>query len=277
MSVLDYAFMQHALLAGFICAVVCPAAGLFITLRRLSLLADALSHICLAGVAAGLLAGFSPLLSAALFATGGAVGLELLREKYRHHAELAIAIMLSAGMAVGAILLSQGQGLNANVLSYFFGSIITISAGDLKLMLLFSLPLLVIIYFLWDELFFITFDEENARLSGLPVRTLNIIFTSLTALTIAAAIRLVGILLVSSLMVLPVATAMQLSGSFRQTFALSVLFAQAAVLAGLLLSYYFNLAPGGSIILCSIGLLLGTLGIKHGYQRSKSAMITRQM
>lgn len=276
MSVLDYAFMQHALLAGFICAIVCPAAGLFITLRRLSLLADALSHICLAGVAAGLLAGFSPLLSAALFATGGAVGLELLREKYRHHAELAIAIMLSAGMAVGAILLSQGQGLNANVLSYFFGSIITISAGDLKLMLLFCLPLLFLIYFLWDELFFITFDEENARLSGLPVRALNITFTSLTALTIAAAIRLVGILLVSSLMVLPVATAMQVSGSFRQTFALSVLFAQAAVLAGLLFSFYFNLAPGGSIILCSIGLLLSTLGIKHACQRGKSDLVTRQ-
>ncbi|MGQ9556881.1 MAG: metal ABC transporter permease [Desulfurispora sp.] len=276
MSVLDYAFMQHALLAGLICAIVCPAAGLFITLRRLSLLADALAHICLAGVAAGLLAGFSPLLSAALFATGGAVGLELLREKYRHHAELAIAIMLSAGMAVGAILLSQGQGLNANVLSYFFGSIITIGTGDLKLMLLLCLPLLVLIYFLWDELFFITFDEENARLSGLPVRTLNIIFTSLTALTIAAAIRLVGILLVSSLMVLPVATAMQLSGSFRQTFTLSVLLAQAAVLAGLLFSFYFNLAPGGSIILCSIGLLLGTLGIKQASRRSKSDLLTRQ-
>ncbi|MFZ5590423.1 MAG: metal ABC transporter permease, partial [Bacillota bacterium] len=263
MSILTYEFMQHALLAGFICAIICPAAGLFITLRRLSLLADALSHICLAGVAAGLLAGFSPLFTAGAFAVGGALGLEMLREKYRHHAELAIAIMLSAGMAVGAILLSWGQGLNANVMSYLFGSIITISMSDLKLMLLFSLPVLMLIYFFWDQLFFITFDEENARLTGLPVRTLNIAFTSLTALTVAAAIRLVGILLVSSLMVLPVASAMQLAGSFRQAMFQSVLFAQISVLAGLLFSFHFNLAPGGTIILCAISMLLGTLYIKH--------------
>ncbi|MCL6634364.1 MAG: metal ABC transporter permease [Peptococcaceae bacterium] len=262
MEIFQYGYMNKAILAGVVVGVTCPSIGLFIVLRRLSLIADALSHISLAGVAAGLLSGTHPVLSASLFSVGGAILIEKLRENYRNYSELSIAIMLSAGLALGAVLLSLGQGFNAGVLGFLFGSIVLIGNTDFWLILGIGTFALGLIALFFKELYFITFDEEAAAAAGVAVRAISTGFTVLTALTIAISMRVVGILLVSSLMVLPVASGLQLARSFKEAFFLSIVFSLTAVLGGIFASFYLNLAPGGAIILTSVTLLLSVLAGK---------------
>lgn len=259
MEILQYEFMQRALLAGLLVGLICPTVGLFIALRRMSMISDALSHVCLSGVAAGLMTGIHPVLSASLFATGGGLLLERLRKVYRGYSEISIAILLSTGVALGAILLDLGKGYSANFMSYLFGSIVAISVKDLKIVSLLGIAILLLVHLLKKELFAISFDEDHARVSGIPVDAISTCFTIMTAITIALSIRVVGILLVSSLMVLPVATAMRLASSFRGAMLLSILFGETAILIGIFASFYMNLAPGGAIVMTSVILLVSTL------------------
>lgn len=261
MEIFQYDFMLRALGGGLLAGVICPIIGLFITLRRMSMIADALSHVCLSGVAAGLLMGTQPVLAASAFALGGSLLIEGLRDKYKHYAELAIAIILSAGVALGAILIGLGNGFNGSFMSYLFGSIVLITGEDIYVMAAIGLPVLLLTVFFIKELFSITFDEETARVSGLPVKLINVGFTALTALTIAVSMRIVGILLVSSLMILPVAVAMQVAKSFRGTLVVAVATGEAAVLVGLLCSFYLDLPPGGAIVMTLVLLLVLTLAV----------------
>jgi zinc transport system permease protein len=223
------------------------------------MIADALSHVCLSGVVAGLLMGTHPVATASLFSISGAFLIEALRVKYRTYSELAIAIILSAGVAGGAILLSLGTGLNANFMSYLFGSIVTVDRADLYIVLAAGLVILTLIRLFYKELFLISFDEEGARAAGLPVMAISVGFTAVTALTIAISIRIVGLLLVSSLMILPVAAALKIARSFKGALILSVLLGEAAVVAGLFASFYFNLIPGGAIIMASVIMLMAAM------------------
>ncbi|ABO51153.1 ABC-3 protein [Desulforamulus reducens MI-1] len=263
MEIFQYEFMQRALIAGFLVGLICPAVGLFITVRRMSMISDALAHVCLSGVAAGIITGIHPVLSASLFAAGGGLLIERLRKAYHTYSEISIAIILSAGVALGAILLDLGKGYSANFISYLFGSIVAISTDDLKIISLMGFSILLLIHLLNKEMFAISFDEDHARVSGIPVDAISICFTIITALTIAMSIRVVGILLVSSLMVLPVATSMRLASSFRSAMLLAILFAESAILVGLFASFYINLAPGGSIVMTSVILLVATLVYQH--------------
>ncbi|MTI79505.1 MAG: metal ABC transporter permease [Firmicutes bacterium] len=259
MEIFQYVFMQKAFIIGIVVAIICPLIGLFIVLRRMSLIADALSHISLAGVAAGLLSGTNPVLSASLFAVTGGILIENLRQRYRNYSELSIAIMLSVGLALAAILLGIGNGLNSNILNYLFGSIIVSNNMDVLIILVSGVIVLLLTTALFKELYLISFDEESAEISGIPVRAINITFTVLTALTVALAMRIVGILMVSSLMVIPVATAMQLAKSFKGALAYSITFGLVSVITGLLLSFYLNLPPGGTIIIMAVITLLAVL------------------
>lgn len=270
-EIFNYQFMQNAFAAGLLVGIICPAVGLFIALRRLSMIADALSHVCLSGVAAGLLLGTHPVATAAAFSLAGAFSIEMLREKYRHYSELSIAVILSAGVALGAILLGLGRGLGANFISYLFGSIVTIDRTDIVIILLVGLPVLGLVALLYNELFLISFDEEGARVAGLPVRLITMGFTALTALTIAISIRIVGILLVSSLMIIPVAAALKLAKSFRGALLWSVAAGEAAVLSGLFASFYLDLPPGGTIIMISVLLLLVILALGSLRQSQSSS------
>jgi zinc transport system permease protein len=262
MEILQYDFMQRALLAGVLIGLICPLVGLFVTLRRMSMIADALSHVCLSGVAAGLLAGANPVLSASAFALAGALLLEKLRGHFANYSELSIAVVLSTGVALGAVLLSLGSGLNANFMSYLFGSIIAVGRTDIYIITAIGLLVLGAVIILYKELFYISFDEEGARAAGIPVNVISTIFTALAALTIAVAMRIVGILLVSSLMILPVAASLQLAGSFRKALWIAIFLSETAVVVGLVLSYYLNIAPGGSIILTSVFMLVSVLVYK---------------
>ncbi|MBM7854118.1 zinc transport system permease protein [Desulfohalotomaculum tongense] len=263
MEIFQYGFMQKAFIIGLVVAIICPLIGLFIVLRRMSLIADALSHISLAGVAAGLLSGSNPVLSASLFAVGGGVLIENLRRRYKGYSELSIAIMLSSGVALAAILLGIGKDLNANLLTYLFGSIVVNNNTDVIIILTAGLAVLILTTLLFKELYLITFDEETAEIAGIPVKTINIVFTALTALTIALAMRIVGILMVSSLMIIPVATALQLAKSFKTALMYSVTFGLISVTAGLYLSFYLNLPPGGTIILLAVAILLCVIVTKN--------------
>lgn len=265
-EILTYSFMQRAFIAGIMVALICPSIGIFIVLRRLSMIGDTLSHVALAGVAAGMLGGVYPVYSALVFSVVAALGVEQLRKTYKDYAELSIAIVLSTGIGLATILISMGNA-NAAIFSYLFGSIALVSSKDVLVVVILSIIILVSILLLYRGLFYISFDEEAASLSGVPVKWMNIYFIILIAGTISVAMRIVGILLVSSLMVVPVAASLQIAKSFKAAWFYSVIFGLLSVIIGLTLSFYADLAPGGTIVLSAVGILVGVF-IVQGLSRS---------
>lgn len=263
LEILQYGFMQRALLSGAIIGFLCPTIGIFIVLRRMSLIGDSLSHVALSGVAAGMITGIYPLGMALLFSVIAALAIEKLRESYNEYAELSIAIILSAGIGLAVVLISLGKSLNIDLFGYLFGNITTVLPRDLWIILGIGISMLVVVKLLYKELFFIAFDEIGARLAGIPVNYINLVFIILIASTITLSMRIVGVLLVSSLMVIPVATSLQISKSFKQATIYSIIFAEISVILGIIISYHFELASGGTIVLISVGILLATFIIKR--------------
>lgn len=265
-----YSFLQNAFLSGILIGLIAPLIGVFLVVRRQSLIADALSHITLSGVAAGILlsqrfsffAEWNPIYFGTAFSIAGAFVMDKLRQAYRFYQELAIPIILSTGIALGVVLLSLANGFNVDLFGYLFGSLLSVTDGDLIRVVFISLIVFVVVFFLYKELLFLSFDEEGARLSGVSRRIVNLTFSVLVALVISVSMQVVGILLVSALITLPVATAMQLASSFRQTFFYSILFGEVSVISGLIIAYQFNLASGGTIVLVAVFLLLVVLFVK---------------
>jgi zinc transport system permease protein len=259
-ELLSYEFMQRAYIAGIAVAIVCPIIGVFLVLRRLSLLADGLGHVTFAGLAAGFLLGIYPLFAALVAAIIGAVGIERIRTRGRIAGDAAIAMFYTAGLAVGVVLVSRAGGFNVNVLGYLFGAIAAVALPDLFTVLGLAALVVILIAIFYKELLFLTFDESSARAAGLPAAAVNVLLSTLAAVTTVAAMRIVGLLLVSSLMVLPALTAIRLATSFRQTLGIAVVAAIIAVLVGLTASFYLDTAPGGTIVLVALGLFgLATL------------------
>lgn len=254
-EILQHAFMQRALLAGLTVAVVCPLIGVFLVLRRLSLIADTLSHVALAGIAIGLFVGVHPILSALVVAIAGGVGVDALRARGRMFGEAALAVFLSGGLAVAIVLIGLARGFTVDLFGYLFGSITTVTPLDVWVIAGLGGLTAAIVLGLYKELFAITFDEETARTSGLPVRALNLLFTVLTALVVVLAMRIVGVLLVGALLVLPTLAAMQVASSFRGTLVAAIIFAVTAVLLGLVAAFYLDVAAGGAIVLVALALL----------------------
>lgn len=262
LDILQYDFMQRALIAGITIGIISPLIGTFLVLRRLSFIGDTLSHTTLAGVAAGILAGGYPLISGTVFAVLAALGIEQLRKAYKHYEELSMPIMMSTGIGLAVVLISISDGFKVDVFSYLFGSVIAVTKLDAITIISLGVIIILAVLLFYKELLFLAFDEEGAKLSGIPYQRVNLIFTILVALTIASSMRIVGILLVSSMMTIPVATSLQISNSFKQTLIYSVVFAEIAVITGLILAFYLDLASGGTIVLVSVSILLITLLIK---------------
>lgn len=258
----QYDFMIRAVLAGMMIAIMCPLIGSFLVVRRLSLVADTLAHVSLAGVAAGMLMDVYPILTAMLFAFAGALFIEQLRKVYKTFGEISIAIVLSAGLAVAVVLIGLGKGFSLDVFSYLFGSIVAVKETDLWLIAAVAAGAVLFVGIFYKRLFALSFDEEFARLRGVSGYLLNIFFMMVTALIVSVSIRIVGVLLVSSLIVIPVASAMQVAGSFRNLILVAVGFSFAGILGGLTASFYLDLAPGGTIVLVLIIFLLGTVFLK---------------
>ena len=251
----EYAFMQNAFIVALLISIVCPLIGIFLVLRRYSMIGDALSHASLAGVAVGLLFDWNPVLSAFGLTSFFGILIEVLRRRFRRYAELILVIILSLSVGIAITIISAGL-VHTNVESFLFGSILTVSTGDVYSVVALSVISLAVIAKLYPQLVMLTFDEDGAQIAGVRSKLINYVFAVLVAATISVSIRIVGILVISSLIALPVATALQLRKGFRRTLIYSVVFSFIDILSGLLLSYYIDAAPGGVTALTSVAMLL---------------------
>lgn len=262
LEIFQYKFMIRAFLAGTVIAVIAPLIGAFLVVRRYSLLADTLAHISLAGVAVGLLTKTHPVAAAVFVSTLSAFGIERLRESKRVFGESALALFLWGSMAAAVVIISLAGGFNVGLFGFLFGSIATVAPIDLYFVAGLGVVVLAFVLACYKELFFVSFDEELARVNGINARAFNLVLIVLAAVTVSLSMRIVGVLLIGALMVVPVITAMQLGRSFRQTLFISVGISLASVISGLFLSYYLDLASGGTIVLVALaffvmGLIFG--------------------
>lgn len=280
-AILSYEFLQNAFLSGLIIGVIAPLLGLFIVVRRLALIADALSHVALAGIAGSLylsqqvlfFSALNPVYLGIATAVGGSLLIERLRGAYRHFEELAIPIILSAGIGFGAIFISLSKGFGSDLIGYLFGSVSAVSRQDVGIVIIIAIIVVGYIKFFYKELFALSFDPDYAKVSGINVRYIQIFFMIITALVIGASMRIVGILLVSSLMTIPVAAAIQLAKSFKHAMLYSILFGESAVIIGLVSAFYLDIAPGGTIVVTSVVILLLVLG----WKKVQSGRSTREV
>jgi zinc transport system permease protein len=266
-AIWQYEFLRNAFVAGLLIGFAAPLLGVFIVVRRLSLIADALSHVTLAGIAASLLLGknvpyfasWNPLYIGMGFSVLGSLFIEKLRTVYKHYQELAIPIILSGGIGLSVIFISLADGFNTDLFSYLFGSVSAVSGQDVWTVFAIACIITAIVLLLYKELFLLSFDEEYAVISGIRAKLIHFIFIVLVALVIAASMRIVGVLLISSLMTLPVAASIRIAKGFKQAIVYSVLFGEISVVVGLLLSYQLDLAPGGTIVMLAVFILLAAL------------------
>lgn len=256
--------MVRALIAGCLLAVALAAIGTVVVYRRLSMIGDTLAHTSLAGIAIGLVAGFQPILGALLTSVLAALVIELIRSLVPRYAELALAVVLSLGVGIAGVL--SGFSGGGNFESYLFGSIIAIQQSELRLVVAVTTTVLLVSIALYRELFFLGYDAEQAGLSGVPVRAVQVGFTMLTALAVAIAARLAGSLVVSSLMVLPVVSAMLVARSYRQNCLLAMLYGPGYMLVGLIASFYLDTKPGATVVLVAV-LGLGLTALVRGLVR----------
>ncbi|UFT98264.1 metal ABC transporter permease [Radiobacillus kanasensis] len=266
---LEYDFLRHTFYTGLLIGLIGPLLGAFIVVRRLSLIADALSHVTLAGIAFGLLLEkkfatplITPFYSGMGFSVVASLFIEQLRRVYKAYQELAIPIILSGGVGLSVIFISLANGFNTDLFNFLFGSVAAVSEQDLWSIIGITIVVLVIITLFYKELFMLSFDEEHAVVSGIHAKRIHFLFIVLTALVIAASIRIVGVLLVSALMTLPVAASIRVSKGFKQTIGFSILFGEISVIIGLIVGYYFEIPPGGTIVVTSILILLITSLLK---------------
>jgi len=249
--------------AGIIIAVIAPLIGIFLVLRRYSLIADTLSHVSLAGVAIGLLLKINPLIAAIIAAVVSSVAIEKLRISKRIFGESALSIFLSGSLALAIVLISFAHGFGADLFSYLFGSINTVKQSDVYIIGALGILVVAAVIAFYKELVFVTVDEEAAYVSGIPTKFINILLIVLAAFTVSLAIPIVGVLLISALMVIPVVTALQLKMSFKKTIFFADLISVFSVITGIILSFYLNLSPGGTIVLVALGIFILTLFIKR--------------
>lgn len=255
---LSYPFMQNALMAGAMIAILCPIIGIFLVLRRYSMMGDTLAHSSLAGVAVGIVIGISPTLSSVIFTTLAAILIEFLRDRFKRYAEILMSVVMTLSVGIAIILVSSGQA-NTNINQYLFGSILTVTRQDLLMVLVVTVITIVAVSYFYNELIYTTFDEDGAHISNIKVKRVNYIFAVLMGLSIAVSIRITGVLVISSLIVLPVASAMQFKKGFQKTLMISIFIGLLDILLGLILSYVFDSAPGGTIALMSVITMVGSL------------------
>ncbi|WP_030684757.1 metal ABC transporter permease [Streptomyces globisporus] len=257
MDFLEPAFMQRALLAAVLVGITAPAVGIYLVQRRQALMGDGIGHVAMTGVGLGFLLNSSPVWMATLVAVAGSVAMELIRTYGKTRGDLALALLFYGGMAGGVLLTSlSSTGSNANLTSYLFGSLSTVSSSDVTTIGILAAFVVLVTVGLRKQLFAVSQDEEFARVTGLPVRALNLLVAVTAAVTVTVAMRVVGLLLVSALMVVPVAAAQQLSKSFRATFVLAVATGVTVTLAGTVTSYYQDVPPGATIVLYAIGIFI---------------------
>ncbi|MEM0493000.1 MAG: metal ABC transporter permease [Candidatus Thermoplasmatota archaeon] len=256
LSLFEYQFFQYAILGGVISSLAVSITGLFLILKREAMIGDGIAHVAFGGVALGLLLGVNPLITALIISILAVLGVSYMRRKGIARSDSAIALMLALGFSTGLIIISMTGGFNVDLLSYLFGSILTIDQNDMIIIILLSIMVISFITIFHKELLSITFDEQSAAITGIPVRPLSFIFNILVAFTITLSIKIIGVILVVALMVLPGLTALQFKYSFKGTMITTVLLAVISIVMGILLSAVYNVAASGVIVFTSASAFL---------------------
>jgi zinc transport system permease protein len=258
LNIFQYNFVLRGLLAGIIIAIVAPIVGIFLVLRRYSLIADTLSHVSLAGIAIGFLLNINPLFAAIVTTIISSVFIERLRNSKKLYGESALALFLSGSLALAIVLIGLSHGFNSTLFNFLFGSIATVTNIDIATVAVLAIIVIVVTKVLFDKILYLTFDQEAAQVSGINVNLINTIFAIITAATISLAIPIVGVLLISALLVIPVITALQFKKNFIPTILIAEGISMIAVVLGVIISFYFNLATGGTIVLITVAIFLLT-------------------
>ena len=261
-DILSFGFMQNAIISGIAISLICSTVGLFLVLRKYSLFGDALAHSAFGGVALGLFLGFYPLWAAYAVSIISALGLTKIRQKYDISGDAIVAILLSSGIAVGIVLISLSGGFSIDIFSFLFGSVLLVSTENVIMILGLSAAILIILITCYKKFMYITFSEEQAQVSGIPVQKLNYLLIAIAGITVVTSMQLVGVLLVSALFVIPNVTAMMFKRSFKQTIILSMSFSVFSTVAGIMISYPLDIAPSGMVVLLAITLFIGSLIMK---------------
>ena len=261
-DILSFGFMQNAIISGIAISLICSTVGLFLVLRKYSLFGDALAHSAFGGVALGLFLGFYPLWAAYAVSILSALGLTKIRQKYDISGDAIVAILLSSGIAVGIVLISLSGGFSIDIFSFLFGSVLLVSTENVIVILGMCAVILIILITGYKKFMYITFSEEQAKVSGIPVEKLNYLLIAIAGITVVTSMQLVGVLLVSALFVIPNVTAMMFKRSFKQTIILSMSFSVFSTVAGIMISYPLDIAPSGMVVLLAIMLFIGSLIIK---------------
>lgn len=275
LEILGYSFIQKGLVAGIAIAIICSLMGMFLVLKRYSLFGDALSHMAFGGISLGLFTGIYPLWTAFVVSVLGALGITRLRKSTKISGDAAIAVLLVSGLGIGVLLISATGGFKVDLFSFLFGSILLISTEDMLLILGISSGVVATLAVLRKQLLHMTFDEEQAQVSGINTDKLNYVFVVLASVTVITSMRLVGILLISALIVLPNITAIMFGKGFKKTIAISVSMSVISVVCGIILSYYLDLAPSGTIVMISVAMLVGTLLLKYANVLGKSQVMQK--
>ncbi|MBO49078.1 MAG: zinc ABC transporter permease [Candidatus Nitrosopelagicus sp.] len=254
--------MQKALIAGVAVGIICSFMGTFLVLRRYSLFGDGIAHVAFGGISVGLFLGVFPLWTAFIVSIFGGLGLQKLRQSTKISGDSAVAVVLVSGLAVGVILVSSSGGFSVDLFSFLFGSILLISNEDTIMILAISAGIIATLTIMQKQFLHLTFNEEQAKLVGLRTTLLNYAFVVLASITVVTSMRLVGILLISALIVIPNITAMMFGKGFKKTVFISMSISVISVVSGILVSYFLNVAPSGTIVVIAVGILVGTLVLK---------------
>jgi len=269
-EILTYTFMHRALISGIAIAILCSVIGLFLVLRRYSLFGDAIAHSSFGGIALGLLAGIYPLWTAYGVSIISALIITKIKDRYNISGDASIAVLLSSGIAAGLVIISFSGGFTIDIFSFLFGSILLVSVNDTILILALTGVILIVILLLYRQILYSTFNEEQAKVSGVPVEKINYLIIFMAGITVVTSIQLVGVLLISALFVIPNVTAIMYGKGFKQTAIISMSFSVFSVVIGILISYIFDITPAGTIVLLSIAILAITMGIKSAGLLSKN-------
>ncbi|MEW2415172.1 metal ABC transporter permease [Streptomyces sp. NPDC046866] len=271
MELLDFAFMQRALLAAVLVGITAPAIGTYLVQRRQAVMGDGIGHVAMTGVALGFLLNASPVWVATLVAVLGAVGMELIRSRGRTSGDIALAMLFYGGLAGGVMIINLAPGgSTANLTSYLFGSITTVSPADVTAVVVLAAFVIAVTVGLRRQLFAVCQDEEFARVTGLPVRALNLLIAVTAAVTVTVAMRIVGLLLVSAMMVIPVAAAQRVTRGFTATLAVAMGIGVLVSLSGTVATYYIDAPSGGTIVLLAIGVFMVMTGLSAPLARRRA-------
>ena len=261
-EIFTFSFMHRAIISCIAIAILCSVVGLFLVLRRYSLFGDAIAHSSFGGIALGLMSGIYPLWTAYGVSIVSALIITRIKDRFNISGDASIAVLLSSGIAVGLVIIGLSGGFTLDIFSFLFGSILLVSVNDTILILSLTGIVLIVILLLYRQLLYSTFNEEQAKVSGIPVEKINYLIVFMAGITVVTSIQLVGVLLISALFVIPNVTAIMYGRGFKQTTIISMSFSIFSVVAGILVSYIFDITPAGTIVLIAIGIFGCTIGIK---------------